>query len=101
MNTEEKKKAPIVLSIISIIVAFGFPVFSIIFGIFGLALANSHQKESGLDYKTEKFSLFRDCVRDCAFCTYLYRTYLTTFGNSLKQKSFKTKAFLFYPLFSK
>ena len=54
MNTEEKKKAPIVLSIISIIVAFGFPVFSIIFGIFGLALANSHQKESGLDYKTEK-----------------------------------------------
>ena len=54
MNTEEKKKAPIVLSIISIILAFGFPVFSIIFGIFGLALANSHQKESGLDYKTEK-----------------------------------------------
>ena len=51
MNTEEKKKAPIVLSIISIIVAFGFPVLSIIFG---LALANSHQKESGLDYKTEK-----------------------------------------------
>ena len=54
MNTQEKKKAPIVLSIISIIVAFGFPVLSIIFGIFGLALANSHQKESGLDYKTEK-----------------------------------------------
>ena len=54
MNTQEKKKAPIVLSIISIIVAFGFPVLSIIFGIFGLALANSHQKESELDYKTEK-----------------------------------------------
>ena len=54
MNTEEKKKAPIVLSIISIIVAFGFPVLSIIFGIFGLILANSHQKESGLDYKTER-----------------------------------------------
>ena len=54
MNTEEKKKAPIVLSIISIIVAFGFPVLSIFFGIFGLALANSYQKESGLDYKTEK-----------------------------------------------
>ena len=58
MNTEEKKKAPIVLSIISIIVAFGFPVLSIFFGIFGLALANSYQKESGLDYKTEKISLF-------------------------------------------
>ena len=54
MNTQEKKKAPIVLSIISIIVAFGFPVLSIIFGIFGLVLVNSHQKESGLDYKTEK-----------------------------------------------
>ena len=54
MDTQEKKKAPIVLSIISIIVAFGFPVLSIIFGVFSLALANSHQKESGLDYKTEK-----------------------------------------------
>ena len=54
MDTQKKKKAPIVLSIISIIVAFGFPVLSIIFGIFGLILANSHQKESGLDYKTEK-----------------------------------------------
>ena len=42
------------MSIISIIVAFGFPVLSIIFGIFGLVLANSHQKESGLDYKTER-----------------------------------------------
>ena len=51
---QEKKKASLVLSILSIIFAFGFPVLSIIFGIFGLILANSHQKESGLDYKTEK-----------------------------------------------
>ena len=51
---QEKKKASLVLSILSIIFAFGFPVLSIIFGIFGLVLANSHQKESGLDYKTEK-----------------------------------------------
>ena len=29
-------------------------MLSIIFGIFGLVLANSNQKESGLDYKTEK-----------------------------------------------
>ena len=58
MNTQEKKKAPIVLSIISIIVAFGFPVFKYFFGIFGLALANSYQKESGLDYRQKKFSLF-------------------------------------------
>ena len=51
---QEKKKASLVLSILSIIFAFGFPVFSIIFGVFGLVLTNSHQKESGLDYKTEK-----------------------------------------------
>ena len=51
---QEKKKASLVLSILSIIFAFGFPVLSIIFGIFGLILPNSHQKESGLDYKTEK-----------------------------------------------
>ena len=51
---QEKKKASLVLSILSIIFAFGFPVLSIIFGIFGLVLAHSHQKESGLDYKSEK-----------------------------------------------
>lgn len=51
---QEKKKASLVLGILSIIFAFGFPVLSIIFGIFGLILANSHQKESGLDYKTER-----------------------------------------------
>ena len=51
---KEKKKASLVLSILSIIFAFGFPVLSIIFGIFGLVLANSNQKEPGLDYKTEK-----------------------------------------------
>ena len=51
---QEKKKASLVLSILSIIFAFGFPVFSIIFGVLGLVLANIHQKDSGLDYKTEK-----------------------------------------------
>ena len=51
---QEKKKASLVLSILSIIFAFGFPVLSIIFGIFGLVLANSHQNQSGLVYKTEK-----------------------------------------------
>ena len=51
---QEKKKASLILSILSIIFAFGFPVLSIFFGVFGLVLANSYQKESGLDYKTEK-----------------------------------------------
>ena len=54
MNTQEKKKSSLVLSIISIIVAFGFPVLSIFVGVFFFFLANSHQKESGLDYKNEK-----------------------------------------------
>ena len=51
---QEKKKASLVLSILSIIFEFGFPVLSIFLGVFGLVLANSYQKESGLDYKTEK-----------------------------------------------
>lgn len=51
---QEKKKASLVLGILSIIFAFGFPVLSIFLGVFGLVLANSYQKESGLDYKTEK-----------------------------------------------
>lgn len=51
---QEKKKASLILSILSIIFAFGFPVLSIFLGVFGLVLANSYQKESGLDYKTEK-----------------------------------------------
>ena len=49
-----KEKSITCFEYLSIIFAFGFPVLSIIFGIFGLVLANSHQKESGLDYKTEK-----------------------------------------------
>ena len=65
---QEKKKASLVLSILSIIFAFGFPVFSIIFGVFGLVLANSHQKESGLDYKTEKILSILGIVLSVLFC---------------------------------
>lgn len=54
MNMKEKEKDSLVLSILSIIFVFGLPLLSIIFGVLGLALAHSHQKESGLDYKTEK-----------------------------------------------
>ena len=72
---QEKKKASLVLSILSIIFAFGFPVLSIIFGIFGLILANSHQKESGLDYKTEKIlsilGLVLGLVISALFCIVL------------------------------
>ena len=65
---KEKKKASLVLSILSIIFAFGFPVLSIIFGIFGLVLANSNQKESGLDYKTEKILSIVGIVLSVIFC---------------------------------
>ena len=68
---QEKKKASLVLSILSIIFAFGFPVLSIIFGIFGLILANSHQKESGLDYKTEKILSILGIVISALICIVL------------------------------
>ena len=51
---QEKKRASLVLGILSIILGLLSPVVSLILGIIGLVLANSHQKESGLDYKTEK-----------------------------------------------
>ena len=68
---KEKKKASLVLSILSIIFAFGFPVLSIIFGIFGLVLANSNQKESGLDYKTEKILSIIGIVLSALICIVL------------------------------
>lgn len=75
MDTQEKKKTSFVLAIISIIAAFGFPVLSIIFGIFGLVLAHLHQKESGLDYKTEKIlsilGLVLGLVISALFCIVL------------------------------
>jgi len=49
-----KEKASLVLGILSIILGLLSPVVSLILGIIGLVLANSHQKESGLDYKREK-----------------------------------------------
>ena len=51
---QEKNNSSFVMGIISIIVAFIFPLLSIIFGILGLALAILNQNESGLDYTTEK-----------------------------------------------
>ena len=42
---KEKKKSSLVLGILSI---------GLVLGIIGLVLANSHQKESELDYKTER-----------------------------------------------
>ena len=49
---QEKKKASLVLGILSIVVGLLLPIIGLILGIIGLVLSNSHQKETQLDYKT-------------------------------------------------
>ena len=58
---QEKKKASLVLGILSIVLGLLSPVLGLlspvvglILGIIGLVLANSHEKQSELVYKTEK-----------------------------------------------
>ena len=51
---KEKKKNPLFVGILSIILGLLFPIVGLILGIIGLVLAFSYQKESELDYKTEK-----------------------------------------------
>ena len=51
---QEKNKASLVLGILSIVLGLLFPIVGLILGIIGLVLAISYQKESQLDYKTEK-----------------------------------------------
>ena len=51
---EEKKKNPLIVGILSIILRLLFPLGGIGLGIVGLLFANELQKESGLDYKTER-----------------------------------------------
>ena len=65
---QEKNNASFVLGIISIIVAFIFPLISIIFGVFGLGAAILNQKESGLDYTTEIMLSIVGIVLSVIFC---------------------------------
>lgn len=65
---QEKNYASFVMGILSIIAAFGFPLLSIIFGVLGLVLANLNQKESGLDYTTEKILSIVGIVLSVIFC---------------------------------
>ena len=51
---QEKKKASLVLGILSIVLGLLSPIVGLILGIIGLVLANSHQNQSGQVYKTEK-----------------------------------------------
>ena len=65
---QEKNNSSFVMGIISIIIAFIFPLLSIIFGILGLALAILNQNESGLDYTTEKILSIVGIVLSEIFC---------------------------------
>ena len=51
---QEKKKTARNLGILSIVLGLLSPIVRLILGIIGLVLANSHEKQSGLVYKTEK-----------------------------------------------
>ena len=51
---QEKKKNPLIVGILSIILSLLFPLGGIGLGIAGILYANELQKESGLDYKTER-----------------------------------------------
>ena len=51
---QKKKKASLVLSILSIVLGLPSPIVGLILGIGGLVMANSSQKESGLDFKRER-----------------------------------------------
>ena len=51
---QEKKKSSLVLGILSIIFSLLFALIGLILGIVGLVLASSHQKETQMEYKTEK-----------------------------------------------
>ena len=51
---QEKKKNPLIVGILSIILSLLFPLGGIGLGVVGLLFANELQKESGLDYKTER-----------------------------------------------
>ena len=51
---QEKKKNPLIVGILSIILSLLFPLGGIGLGIVGFLYANELQKESGLDYETER-----------------------------------------------
>ena len=54
MNAQQKKKHSLISGILSIVLGLLSPIVGLILGIVGLVLANSHEKQSELVYKTEK-----------------------------------------------
>ena len=51
---QDKKKNPLLVGILSIVMRLLFALGGILLGIAGILYANELQKESGLDYKTER-----------------------------------------------
>ncbi|MCY7089143.1 DUF4190 domain-containing protein [Streptococcus oralis] len=51
---QDKKKNPLLVGILSIVMSLLFALGGILLGIAGILYANELQKESGLDYKTER-----------------------------------------------
>ena len=54
MNAQQKKKHSLISGILSIVLGLLNPFVGLFFGIVGLVLAISLQKESELDYKKER-----------------------------------------------
>lgn len=54
LENARKEKNPLLVGILSIILSLLFPLGGIGLGITGILFANELQKESGLDYKTER-----------------------------------------------
>ena len=54
MNAQQKKKHSLISGILSIVLGLLSPIVGLVLGIIGLVLANSHEKQSELVYKTEK-----------------------------------------------
>ena len=54
MNAQQKKKHSLISGILSIVLGLLNPFVGLFLGIVGLFLANSSQKESGLDFKRER-----------------------------------------------
>ena len=51
---QEKKKTARNIGILSIVASLVIPVVGIVLGVLAIIEANTRQKESGLDYKTER-----------------------------------------------
>lgn len=54
LENARKEKNPLLVGILSVILSLLFPLGGILLSIAGILYANELQKESGLDYKTER-----------------------------------------------